>query len=140
MIRRHFVLLAPEVPIGRAWYAVAQFLLMILARLLLYPIHELAYRGPSVEPIVGVFVATVAVFGMMYILAVKRLLDVGWSRRWALLISGPVLIYLLLALRPLSRSFFTWAILPVGLLFLAFVGLILLLFGVPSKKESEVLE
>lgn len=126
----------PRCRIGRAGFAVAQFILISLAQALLRSINSAELRHVSTQSMVLAPIGSAVVFALMYIFTAKRLLDVGWSWRWALLVSGPTLIYLLLAVWHPTPEIFRALIIPPSLLFLGFCGLVLLLLVLPGKATE----
>ena len=80
-----------------------------------------------------ILVASAAVFSLMCVFLLKRLLDVGLSKYWALLISGPIFLYLLFAINCANLTAVRWLLLAAGLPFLAFIVLIVVLIALPSK-------
>jgi uncharacterized membrane protein YhaH (DUF805 family) len=128
----------PGYRIGRAGFSIALFLLISFAQTFLRPINSIDYQRSSIGPVLEIFVASVAVFSLMCVFVVKRLLDVGLSKYWALLISGPIFLYLLFAVNT-KLTAVKWLILPAGLLFLAFIVLVVVLIALPSKAGGPVI-
>jgi len=126
----------PRCPISKKQYGVQQFVAILLACALLGPLDSIGQRGWQISAIILVFLSTSVVLGAMVILALKRLLDVGWSRYWSLLIIGPVLMYSLLAIGRSDTVLLRSAIIPVGILFAAGCGLIVVLFLKTSRADG----
>jgi uncharacterized membrane protein YhaH (DUF805 family) len=124
----------PECRIGRVGFSIALFLLISLAQALLRPINSIDYRRSSIGLVLEILVASVAVFSLMCVFLVKRLMDVGLSRYWALLISGPIFLYSLFAFHCQDVSLVKVLMIPAVSLFLVFIGLTLILLAIPSKS------
>jgi uncharacterized membrane protein YhaH (DUF805 family) len=125
--------LDPKSPISRNEYGIRQFIALVLAGALLGPIDSVMLQSRSTVSIVLVLVGATAVLSLISLLTAKRLLDVGWSRYWTLMMLGPVLMYALLAVGRLSPGLLHAAFIPVGLLFALGGALIAALFVKPGR-------
>jgi hypothetical protein len=84
-------------------------------------------QGRSTVSIALVLVGAAVVLSLMSLLAAKRLLDVGWSQYWTLMMSGPILMNALLAVGRSNPRLLRAAFIPVGLLFVLGGALIVVL-------------
>jgi uncharacterized membrane protein YhaH (DUF805 family) len=130
-------LIDPKRPVGRRYFMVVYGLGLFLAANL-YP------RGqPYVEGRRFVFVLLylTAVFGFMGLTAARRLLDIGWSRCWALLGIGPPLLQIVAEQRSLrqlahsGRLHGSFALLDALVLALYIVGAIVLALQ-PGRRRN----
>jgi uncharacterized membrane protein YhaH (DUF805 family) len=95
-------------------------------------------QGKSTVSIALVLVGAAVVLSLMSLLAAKRLLDVGWSQYWTLMMSGPILMYALLAVGRSNPGFLRAALIPVGLLLVLAGALIVALLVKPGPSRSPV--
>jgi len=125
--------LDPKSPISRNAYGIAQFVALVLAGALLGPIDSIMLQGRSSVSIALVLVGATAVLSVISLLAAKRLLDIGWSQYWTLMMFGPFLMYALLAMGRSNPGLLRAAFIPVGLLFVLGGALVAALFVKPSR-------
>lgn len=123
-------------PMSKSSYGVQQFVAILVALGLLRFVDSIGLRGWEPVSIAAVLTGTLATLTFIGILTFKRLLDVGWSRYWCLLIAGPILMYSLLAIGRSWPALLREAAIPVGALFLAGCALIVVLFVVPGKEGA----
>jgi uncharacterized membrane protein YhaH (DUF805 family) len=126
--------LDPRVPISRTKYLVAQLITVMLGGALLDRVDSVLLQGWSAVLIALVLTGAAAVLALMSLLTVKRLLDIGWSRRWALLMLGPVLMYSLLAIGRSNQALIRAVFFPVVLLFVFGAALMAALFVRPGTQ------
>jgi uncharacterized membrane protein YhaH (DUF805 family) len=126
----------PKSPISRNEYGIGQFVALILAGALLRPIDSVMLQNRPTSSIILVLVGAILVLSLMSLLAAKRLLDVGWSQYWTLMMSGPTLMYALLAVGRSNPGLLRAALIPVGLLFVLGGALIVALLVMPSKSKA----
>ena len=128
----------PRWPIGRLAFGLTQFVAISLAQALLGPIDSIMLRNRSTVSMTLVFGCAAVVLGLMGMATVKRLLDVGWTRYWAILTSGPILIYSLLAIGRSNPLFLKAGVIPAGLLSIAYCGLMIILCATPRKANMDL--
>jgi uncharacterized membrane protein YhaH (DUF805 family) len=126
----------PRSPMSKSSYGVQQFVAILVAMELLRVVDSIGLRGWEPVSIAAVLIGTLATLTFIGLLTLKRLRDVGWSHYWCLLITGPVLMYSLLAIGRSSPALLREAVIPVGALFLAGCGLIVILFVIPGKEAT----
>jgi hypothetical protein len=130
-------LIDPRWPIGRLAFGITQFVAISLAQALLGPIDSIVLKNCSAVSMSLVFGSTSAALCLMGIATVKRLLDVGWPRYWAILISGPMLMHLLLAVGRSNPQFLRATVVPAGLLSMAYFGLMIILLVTPMRVDRD---
>ena len=116
--------------IGRTWFGVAQLLSLSMSGAL-FPRHSLS-KLQEVAFIGG----TTAVFLFWGIMTAKRLLDIGWSRAWAMLALAPAAAWMLQA-SPQSRTAASSGIvLTLGILSVLYLLLTILLVLLPGRTSG----
>jgi uncharacterized membrane protein YhaH (DUF805 family) len=78
-----------------------------------------------------------AVFSLMGMIAARRLLDVGWSRLWAMLVVGPAALYAFMGgLWPRAGSVHVYLVsaLLLGIVFVAYCAMTVLLAVRPARE------
>jgi uncharacterized membrane protein YhaH (DUF805 family) len=125
--------LDPKSPISKNQYTIAQFVALVLAGALLGPIDSIMLQSRSNVSIASVLIGTTAVLSLISLLTAKRLLDVGWSQYWTLIMFGPALMYALLAVGRSNPGLLRAAFIPVGLLFVIGGALVAALFVKPGR-------
>lgn len=126
-------------PLGRTEYGLAQLASIILLGAFLRPMDSVMLQGRSLASITLVLIGMVATLSLVSLWTAKRLLDVGWSQTWALMLIGPFLMYALLAVGRSNPGLLRAAFIPVGLLFIIGCGLIAALFVKPGRETSQKL-
>lgn len=128
--------LDPKSPISRYGYGIGQFIALTLAGALLRPIDSIMLQNRSAVSIGLVLVGAIVVLGLMTLLTAKRLLDVGWSQYWTLMMSGPILMNALLAIGRSNPGLLHAAFIPVGLLSVLGGALIVALLVMSGRVAS----
>jgi len=116
-------------PVRRTVFCVTQLICVFLAEALVPD------KVPKHVPVA--LLLSAAVFTLMGTVAARRLLDVGWSRLWALLVLGPAALYAVMG-RVWPRAGSVHVFLAVafvsGIVFVAYCAMTILLAVRPSQK------
>ena len=84
------------------------------------------------------YVACVLVLSILLtIMTAKRLLDVGWSRRWTFVILGPVLSDIVFGIGNANSVILKNALYPLLISYIGYLLLVVVLCGVPSQREAQ---
>lgn len=108
----------PRVPVGRVGFLVIQVLGSGIEGVLR---NRMFPTGANTKVLFVACVLALAV--ILAIMTTKRLMDVGWSHRWAFVILGPVLFDILFGIGSSNSTFLKMAFYP---LFVSYVGYMLL--------------
>jgi uncharacterized membrane protein YhaH (DUF805 family) len=116
-------------PVGRTVFCLMQLICISLAEALVPD------KVPKHLP--AALLLSAAVFSLMGMIAARRLLDVGWSRLWAMLVVGPAALYAFMGgLWPRAGSVHVYLVsaLLLGIVFVAYCAMTVLLAVRPARE------
>ena len=119
----------PRVPIGRIGFALTQLIGSGI---------EGALRN-RISPTEGntkvLFISCVlALAALLAIVTIKRLVSIGWSRRWTLVILGPVLFDILFGIGSTNSPLLKMAFYPLLVSYIGYLLLVVVLCGMQGQS------